>query len=227
MPRKFFLGAICMALFSLVQAQTNTTVKKYISLMGGDVDMVYNWGEMVNGYSDKVFTVNCRLTSGYFYIRALANQRADEKIQVIVNNQPIDIIYPNYSGWQWIGDKLPAVKLQQGKNEIRFKGNSAAVPMVEDLFMTMVIRGAIGQQRRGGCLQMVTDSWSRRGNSGQLPDLHLFQKMKLQQIQFCRIQPAVTIIMWIPVSVILIFPGSILQQVIINSIPAAVQLTGC
>ena len=48
--------------------------------MGGDVDMVYNWGEMVNGYSDKVFTVNCRLTSGYFYIRALANQRADEKI---------------------------------------------------------------------------------------------------------------------------------------------------
>ena len=137
MPRKFFLGAICMALFSLVQAQTNTAVKKYISLMGGDVDMVYNWGEMVNGYSDKVFTVNCRLTSGYFYIRALANQRADEKIQVIVNNQPIDIIYPNIAGWQWIGDKLPAVKLQQGKNEIRFKGNSAAVPMVEDLFMTL------------------------------------------------------------------------------------------
>lgn len=137
MPRKFLLGAICLALFSLVHAQQSTIVKKYSNLRGGDVDMVYNWGELVNGSSDKVFTVNCRETSGYFYIRALANQRADEKIEVLVNNLRIDIIYPNLAGWQWIGDKLPAVKLQQGKNEIRFRGNSVAVPMVEDLYMTM------------------------------------------------------------------------------------------
>ncbi len=137
MPRKFLLTAICLALVSLVYAQSGTAVKQYSNLRGGDVDMVYNWGELVNGSSDKVFTVYCRVTSGYFYIRALANQRADEKFQLIVNNQPIDIIYPNMAGWQWIGDKLPAVKLQQGKNEIRFRGNTVAVPMVEDLFMTM------------------------------------------------------------------------------------------
>lgn len=137
MPRKFLLGAICMALFSLVHAQTSTPVKNYSGLMGGDVDMVYNWGELDNGNSDKVFVVNCRVTSGYFYIKALANRNVGDKILVYVNKQPVDIIYPAVTGWQWIGDKLPSVKLSRGKNEIRFRGVDAAVPMVEDLYMTM------------------------------------------------------------------------------------------
>lgn len=137
MPRKFLLGAICLALFSLVHAQTSTALKNYTGLMGGDVDMVYNWGEFVNGTSDKIFTVNCRVTSAYFYIKALANRNQGEKILVYVNGMLVDIIYPDISGWQWIGDKLPAVKLQRGKNEIRFSGTDAAVPMVEELYMTM------------------------------------------------------------------------------------------
>jgi hypothetical protein len=147
-------------LASYAQAQ-QTETKIYTGIRGGDVDMVYNWGELRNGVSEKVFTVYAR-TSGYYYLRALTNRQIGEKIYLYLNNVEINTLYPEQTGWQWLGKPLAAVKLMQGKNELRFRGNDNAVPMVEEIYLN------------------INNPWARMNTSPADPFIEKMQSLKLQ-----------------------------------------------
>jgi hypothetical protein len=135
MKKKFSLLLFCFISCSLLLQAQQTEVKRYAGVKGGEVDMLYNWGELQNGNSDKVFLVSVR-TAGSYYLKALASRRYKDPVLLYVNGVKTDYIYPETEGWQWLAAALKPVPLIAGKNEIRFKGFDAAVPMIEELSLT-------------------------------------------------------------------------------------------
>lgn len=137
MYKKCMLAVLLLTASSLLFAQ-QTPIKNYGGTIIGQVQMVSNYGELnTAGSSDKVFVVSpLLLGSGYYYLKALGNRQLGSKMQLIVNGVPIDIVYGTANGWQWLGSSVAPIKLQMGKNEIRFRGQSTDVPMVEEIYLT-------------------------------------------------------------------------------------------
>ncbi len=139
MPVRNFLLLLCITTGSLIQAQITTPLKQYsVTVAAGHVNMVYEWGETNGNYSDKVFTVSSRYGDGTsMYLKALGNRLRGDKLFLYVNGAPVTTFYPEIEGWQWLGKELPAIKLQNGKNEIRFRSYGISVPMVEEIDLTI------------------------------------------------------------------------------------------
>ncbi len=135
MSKIIALLLLCCLFLCQAQAQ-QTEVKRYgNSYYGGDVLLGYNWGEVRNGASDKVYMVSAPF-AGYYYLRALANRLPGDKLYLLVNDVEIATLYPNEAGWQWLGKGVENIKLVKGKNYIRFASNSLDVPMVEEISLT-------------------------------------------------------------------------------------------
>jgi hypothetical protein len=141
-PKPLFMKKTICLLLAITTVFTGgllaqqTTTKMYSGTRGGEVELLYNWGEMRNGVSEKVFVVYAA-ASGYHYLKALANRRNGEKMAVYLNGGLMGYLYPEQEGWQWLGKTLQYIKLQQGKNELRFSGSDLAVPMVEEISLTL------------------------------------------------------------------------------------------
>jgi hypothetical protein len=136
MRKAIYLLLVIFSFCTISLIAQKTDVKYYNYLKGGDVEIINSWGELRNGYSDRVFTIRVK-TSGYYYLKVLGNKQISEKVAVTVNNTATDIFYPEVTGWQWLGKAGKPIKLQSGKHEIRFSSYTLAVPMIEEVYLTV------------------------------------------------------------------------------------------
>ncbi|HEV7781412.1 MAG TPA: hypothetical protein VGO58_09100 [Chitinophagaceae bacterium] len=128
-----FLSLLC----SVTSIRAQRTETKYYpkGTKAGLAMLAYSYGEYKSGKSSRIFIVDIPREDKY-YFSALANMNRGEKYKIYIDEDPLDYIAADRSGWQFATIMNNFRYLTAGKHTITIYGVNAMVPMMEEIFLT-------------------------------------------------------------------------------------------
>jgi hypothetical protein len=128
---------ILLLLFAVLQQAIAQRVdlKYFNGKKFGEVIASSTYGEYDRrGTSSRLYVIEIVKEKKY-YITALVSMLESQEFKVYVDDQPAGSLKPDRNGWQAPSVEDPVI-LSVGRHTLRFIGNDAMVPMVEDLYLS-------------------------------------------------------------------------------------------
>lgn len=125
----FIYAGLNTSVFSQQTELKNYPPKTY----AGDALLGYCYGELINGYAERVFVFSVP-TQNRYDLSILINLQDRQKIAVYIDKALTGTYSGTLNGWQ--SCTLSSISLSVGKHELRIKGDNAMVPMAEEISIT-------------------------------------------------------------------------------------------